>query len=180
MVGGKNCPGEDVNARIAAVIDQDPQLQSAIQSIDAIEWPGVSQPAKTWPASPLTGTEQWVQVGALVRTLFPTRLQDHQDDLDRSLASIFENDDLSREDKVAAAGRERARYAAALAADGEVLIGALKDALEKGAKKGAPAAVGLCANAPSLGGCDGTDVTRDVVAFLKEDKKFIKATAALR
>jgi len=180
MVGGKDCPGEDVNARIAAAIDQDSTLQAAIESINAIEWPAVSKPTKTWTPTPLTGTEQWVQVGALVRTLFPDRLQDHQDDLDRSLAAIFEDDARSREDKIAAAQTERTRYAASLAADGEVLFAALEEALAKAPKKGAPATVGLCANAPSLGGCEGSDVTREVVAFLKNDKKFAKATASLQ
>ena len=180
MVGGKDCPGKDVNARIASVIDQDTTLQAAISSIDAIEWPTVSQPSKTWPASPLTGTEQWVQVGALFRALFPDRLQDHQDDLDRSLAGIFENDELSREDKISAAKDQRERYATALAADGDVLFDALEEALTKGAKKGAPKSVGLCANAPSLGGCEGEDVTRDVLTFLGTDKRFTKATASLR
>ena len=180
MVGGKDCPGEDANARIAAEIDKDDALKSAIASINAIAWPEVTQPSKTWPAVSLTGTEQWVQVGALFRALFPERLQDHQDDLDRALASIFENDELSKEDKIAAADLKRKAYAAALAADGDILLVALQQSLEKGAKKGAPASVGLCANAPSLGGCEGTDATRAVVAFVKDDKKFAKATAGLQ
>jgi hypothetical protein len=180
MVGGKDCPGEDANARIAAAIDQDEALQAAIRSIDAIEWPAVSEPSRTCSVVPLTGTEQWIQVGALVGALFPTRLQNHQDDLDRSLAKIMEDDSRSREDMLDAAEAERARYGAALAADGEIIFTALQLALEKGAKKGAPASVGLCPNAPSLGGCTGTDVTREVVTFLKADKKFSKATAALQ
>lgn len=180
MVGGKNCPGEDANARIASAIDADPALQAAIASIGAIDWPIVSTPNRTWPVVALTGTDQWVQVGALLSALFPDRLQDHQDDLDRALSAILEDDSRSKEDQLAAAEVERQKYADALAADGAVIFAAMRDSLEKGAKKGAPAAVGLCANAPALGGCPGEDVTKAVVGFLRDDKKFVKATYGLR
>ncbi len=180
MVGGKNCPGKDVNARIAAKIDQDKQLQAAIASIDGIEWPAVTVASRTWAPVPLTGSESWVQVGALVRTLMPDRLQDHQDNLDRALSKILEDESRSKEDRLADAKVEWKKYADALAADGQVLFTAMQEALEKGAKKGAPTSVGLCANAPTLGGCEGTDVTRDVVDFLRNDKKFQKAAAALK
>ena len=179
MVGGKNCPGDDANARLAAIIDTDPQLKKAIASIDGIAWPDVSEPSRTWEVVPLTGSASWVQAGVVVRVLLKARLEVHQDNLDRALTAILEDDSRSREDKLAAAKKERAKYADALAADGKVLFAAMKTALEKGAKKGAPADVGLCANAPSLGGCAGTDVTRDVVGFLQADKKFGNALAAL-
>lgn len=179
MVGGKNCPGEDANARIAAAIDQDATLQAAIQSIGAIEWPGVSEPRKEWAVVPLTGSENWVQAGALVRALVPARLETHLDDFDRALSKVLEDDSRSEDERLAEAKAARARYTEALAADGAVLFEAMTVSLEKGAKKGAPARVGLCANAPVLGGCAGTDVTRDVVGFLRNDKKFQKAAAAL-
>lgn len=180
MVGGKNCPGEDANARLAAAIDSDASLQAAIRSIGEVPWPAVSEPSKSWPVVPLTGSGQWVQTGALIRALFPERLQRHQDRLDRALAAISEDESLSAEARLEAAQAERAVYASALAADGKVLFPALTAALEKGAGKGAPEEVGLCANAPSIGGCPGTDVTREVVGFLRDNKKFLKATASLQ
>ena len=88
MVGRKDCPGEDANARIAAAIDQDPSLKKAVASIDSVPWPEVSEPSRTWPVSPLTGTASWVQAGALMKKLFPERLQQHQDALDRKLVDL--------------------------------------------------------------------------------------------
>jgi len=180
MVGGKNCPSDDVNARIAAAIDKDAVLKKAVASIDAIPWPEVSEPSRTWPVVPLLGSSNWVQAGALLKKLFPARLQKHQDDLDRGLADLEEAIAAGDADALETAKRHRASYEAALAADGDILFAAMAEALEKGAKKGAPTDVGLCANAPSIGGCEGTDVTREVLRFLSEDKRFIKATAALR
>jgi len=180
MVGRKDCPGEDANARIAAAIDQDAALMKAVTSIDAVPWPEVSTPSRTWPVAPITGTSNWVQAGALLKKLFPERLQQHQDDLDRKLVDLEDAIAAGDEAALASAREHRAAYDAALAADGEVLFAAITLALEKGAKKGAPTDVGLCANAPSLGGCEGNDITRDVLGFLAEDKRFVKATAALR
>ena len=179
MVGRKDCPGEDANARIAAAIDQDADLKKAVASIDAVPWPEVSEPSRTWPAAPLTGTASWVQAGALMKTLFPERLQHHQDNLDRELVDLEDAIAAGDDSALKTAQQHRAAYEAALAADGDLLFAAITEALAK-AKKGVSTELGLCANAPSLGGCEGTDVTREVVGFLAEDKRFIKATAALR
>ncbi len=180
MVGRKDCPGKDMNGEIAGQIDKDPALQKAVQSIADVPWPAVSHPSQQWPVVPVTGSENWVQIGALMRTLFPARVELHQDNLDRALEPLEDGLAAGDQGALTKAAQHRADYYAALAADGAVIAAALRASLEKGAKKGAPAAVGLCANPPSLGGCAGKDVTRETLQFLQADAKFEKATATLR
>ena len=47
--------------------------------------------------------------------------------------------------------------------------------LERGAKKGSvPASIGYCGNPDGLGGCSGKDVTKEVLAWIQQDKKLQK------
>lgn len=181
LVGGKNCPGDDRNAALAAVIDKDPKLAKAVAEINAVPWPEVSTPQKQWPVVPLTGTKTWVRADTLLTKLAPERLQVHQDNLDRKLAPLDEAISSGDADAIETAKGLRDAYAAALAKDGAVLLAAAKASLEKGAKKGkAPAEVGVCANPSALGGCPGEDATKAVLRFLRDDKRFNAAVSGLR
>lgn len=176
--GGKPpCPGEDLSAAIAEKIDQDAALKRALAEINAVPWPEVSAPAKVWPAVPLTGDRAWVNLGALAEATIGRRIRQHQEALEAALEPLAPRLSAGEAGALAEAKALRAAYEAKLAADGEVLKAALKVTLEK--TKGAPSAVGLCANAPALGGCAGDDQTRAVIALLADNKTWQKATAAL-
>jgi len=180
MPGGNKspCPGEDLSAAIAAKIDLDPKLKSALTDINAVPWPEVSTPKQEWAPLALTGTAAWVNLGAVAEATIGRRIAQHRAELEGALEPLSPR--LSAGDAAALAEAKalRAAYEAKLSADGKVLKDALKVTLEK--TKGAPSGVGLCANAPVLGGCAGEDRTREVIALLADNKTWQKATAALQ
>ena len=169
MVGAaKDCPGDDLNAAIAARMDADLALGRVVQEISAVPWPAQTNPARTWAPAPLTGTAGWANAAVLGEKLLAAKLEAHEDALDRALSLL----DLSGGDPAAveAAKGHRARYEAAVAAEGDALWALAAAALQKAERGGGPKAVGLCANPPSFGGCEGPDLTKEVLQVLSADK----------
>ena len=176
MMHRTTCTGEDLNGPLAKALDVDGQLGRELTSILSIDWPSISVEPKAQPVVALTGTTRWVDLATLGRSFLAARLAARLDAFERELAPL--EDALAAKDPAAikAAGAKKATYLAALGADGAVLRAAVAEALKA---KGAPAAVGVCANPKTLGGCDGEDVTLAVVTLLKADKKFGKAITSV-
>ncbi|MFN7147723.1 MAG: hypothetical protein ACK4YP_28395, partial [Myxococcota bacterium] len=177
MMGRKDCPGEDLNARLAGAIDQDATLKKALADIASVEWPTVEVPRGAQPVAPLTGTTRWIAGGDVAEKLIGARLTDKREALEAELERMLPEEPSN--DDVKAAQAKKDAYLAALGKDGEVLRAALTAALGRAEKKGGPAQVGWCANPVELGGCPGDDVTARVLETLAKDKKFAKDIAGL-
>ena len=174
MLMGKSpkCPGTDVSAKLAASMDQDPKLIAAIAEILTIEWPAIEVKGTQQVASALTGTERSVDAASVARKLQKEALAALDDERDVGLEQLSE-DLESTDPKVQAAAIEKAAAIRTEWRTQTQKIGTkvrvdLTKLLTKAAKKGGPAAVAICANPASLGGCGVPDVTRDVVALLAE------------
>ncbi len=175
--GKPPCPGVDLSADLAAAIDKDTVLKAKITELNALPWPEVSSPSRSWPVLPLTGTTGWISLGAAAEALIPERINLRQAVLEQQLAPLEERIAAGDAAALAEAQKHRAAYDQALAGDGRALKAALKVSLEK--TKGAPA-VGICPSAPALGGCAGPDLTREVLALLQDNKTWEKASSDLR
>lgn len=178
MGRGRSCEGEDLSAALARRMDQDAQLASDVAEINAVPWPTVQVDGAEQPVIPLTGSGSWFSLATVARTLWRDRLIERGDDLDRQLAPI--DDELAAGDEAALASAQEARaaYDSALAADGEVLLALIQQALEKKAKKGGDD-VGACINPSTLGGCAGQDRTGEILDLLQGDRRLLKGLARL-
>lgn len=173
------CAGEDRNAPLAARIDADPELQSFLEEMAEVPWPSIAVTARTWTAVAVTGTEQWLEAEALTGKLANTALARHNGALEEALDPLYEGLEGGDADAVTQGAAARAAYAAAVASDGTILLDAMQASLAKGAKKGGPAAVGVCPVPAALGGCEGAPSTKAILGALLTDKKFLKATAGI-
>jgi hypothetical protein len=69
----------------------------------------------------------------------------------------------------------RAIYLERLSADGEVLFTTLQKYVAKRGKRNPVVnSFGFCGNVEELGGCQGTDVTEDIISILKSDRYWAK------
>ncbi|MBL8614704.1 MAG: hypothetical protein JNM72_03745 [Deltaproteobacteria bacterium] len=175
--GKPPCPGVDLSADLAAAIDNDPVLKAKITELNALPWPEVSSPSRSWPIIPLTGATGWINLGAAAEALIPERIKLRQAVLEQQLAPLEARIAAGDAAALAEAQKHRAAYDQALAGDGRALKAALKVSIEK--TKGAPA-VGICPSGPALGGCAGPDLTREVLGLLKDNKTWEKASSDLR
>jgi hypothetical protein len=169
---GPRCPGVDVSGRIAARIDQDPELQAAIAEILSLDWPSVRVEGTAQSPLPLTGTERSVDVASLLRTVQGEELRALDDARDIAIEEL--SDDLDGEDReakeaaVKQAAAARATWARGVAALGTRTRATARKALDKAAKKGGPVAVALCPNPAGLGGCGVPDATAEVLALFRD------------
>ncbi len=173
MARASHCEGTDLNATLARAMDADTELSTAVAEINARPWPDVAITGQPQPVQPLTGTGGWVQLAPLARALWQDRLDRRADDLDRALAPLEDELDAGDPAALADATEQRASYEAALAADGEVLLALVAEALDRNARKGG-ADVGFCVNPALLGGCPGTDRTDEIIALLSGDRRVLK------
>jgi hypothetical protein len=165
---GAGCPGRDLSPALAAAVDADLALKKEIDSILAVEWPSVTVAGDTRQATPVTGEKRWVNAAKIARTLGAEALRDAETERDAAIEALDleAEDEGERRDAIARAEVARRQWASKLAGLGVADRARLKKALEKAAKKGGPAEVGLCANPAGLGGCSGEDVTASVVGLL--------------
>lgn len=179
MMGrSRSCEGKDLNAALARAIDQDAQLQAEVAEINAVPWPEVEIQGAEQPVVPLTGSGGWFSLATVARSLWSSRLVDRSDDLDRELAPIDDEIEAGEASALARAQEARAGYESALAADGEVLLALLQEALAKKAKKGGDD-LGACINPVELGGCPGPDRTAEVLGLVGADRRLRKGLDAL-
>ena len=173
------CEGEDLNGKIAAALDQDAQLKAALDEIRGLVWPDLVIEKKQWAVVALTGMERTVDLAALAKALFAEQLQARQKGLEAAVAPLEEGIDARDPEAIAKAGALKDAWRLELGVDGVGWQGMLKEALARLEKKGGPVSVGLCGNPALTGGCPGTDVTKQVIELLREDKKFLKATGGI-
>ncbi|MCB9743283.1 MAG: hypothetical protein H6741_07605 [Alphaproteobacteria bacterium] len=168
--GTKSCEGEDLNARIAGIMDEDPELNAAVDEILSIEWPEIAAAPAAQAPVPLRGGGGWVQLAPLAERLIGPRLDAHAAALEAELSPLERGIETGDAEAMAQAQAARDRYEAAIAAEGERLFAAL----DKRAKK-LKLDFDLCANPAGLGGCTGEDLSEAILPQLVADKKLVKA-----
>ncbi len=173
--GATACPGEDRNGALARRIDADAELSKAVAAINAVPFPEVGVEPKTWAPATVTGAARWFDVATVARKAAGPALERDAQALEAALAPLESGIDAGDAAAVAEAERARAAYEAALATHGAALLEAAAKALDKAGLSD----VGACPNPASLGGCAGADATKDVLAALLADKKFVKVAEGL-
>ena len=176
--GRKPCVGQDLNPALAALLDADASLKAEITAANALPWPEIRLGGAAQAPIALTGSGGHVQLAPVARGLWAERLTDRADDLDRALEPLEDALDAGDAAALAQAQEHRAAYDRKLAADGQVLLPLLGEALDR-LKGDAGADVGLCVNPAGLGGCTGVDRTAELLPMLLADKKLRKALASL-
>jgi hypothetical protein len=169
------CLGEDLNAALAARVDEDAALTAAVDEIVARAWPAVTVAAE--PRPPVGGGERWLSVRDLMVAGARARLRaidDQDDELRAPVEAKLEDGATAAQVAAMAPEVERIEQqtAAARAALAAPVIAAADVAFAKW--KGEPA-TGWCANPAALGGCTGTNASRELVGRLVDDKKVAKS-----
>ncbi len=180
LMGRSQCQGTDLAPAIGKAMDSDADLLEDVDEIIALEWPSFEVEGRAQPVVPITGVGAHIDLSALTHALVGDSIAEtkarHAAALEEIEADLEEGETLS----IRTAALEKAQdyreiYERDLAAIGETLFEAVEVSLGRLQKKGAPAAVGVCANPQSLGGCTGEDVTETVLPLLLADKKLLKA-----
>ncbi|MFK7926957.1 MAG: hypothetical protein AB8H79_02120 [Myxococcota bacterium] len=176
MERNPECKGDALSAGIAASIDEDDTLKTAISEILALEWPTV-RPAPE-PQSPVGTSTRWVAVQPWFRSVAKPGLKriDQADESGRlEFEAALENKTSPDAMKgMLADARELTRKtAAARARLASPVLAAVDGWNAKKGKKNLD--VSWCANPEALGGCAGDDATRNIGSQLAADKKVLKA-----
>lgn len=167
--GGTRCEGADLNATLAATMDKDPALTAAVDEILSIEWPGFTLEKTPRQAIALSGDATIIYLAPLADALIGGELARLDEALEAELEPLYEPIDSGDEAALKAAEEARARYEAAMAAEGAKLLAAL----DKRAGK-LVGELALCPNPVELGGCPGTAADDAVTRKLKADRKLAK------
>ncbi len=175
MAGGgpQTCPGADVSADLAASMDANADLTGVVDQLLAEPWPEVKLGSAGQLVVPFVGVDGYVRVAVLAEALMGSRIEALEEGLDRDLSDLdraLGQGGVEAQAALEEAEARRLRHEADLAREGQRLLGAIEKPL---GKKGLE--VGLCANPPALGGCEGQDRTREVLEALRDDKKVLKA-----
>ncbi len=182
LLGRNSCLGTELNPIIGAAMDQDAELQAAVDEILELSWPTFSVQGRAQPVVPITGIGSYIVLDELVRVLaaapvggiqarFQSALEEVEADLEEGETPGIRQQALVRGQAL------REDYEHRLATYGERLFGAVQASLLRREKRGGPTAVGICANPAGLGGCPGTDVTAIALPLLESDKKLQRALA---
>lgn len=171
------CPGADLNAELAAAMDADPALVSAIDALLAREWPTLST---DFTPRPVIGEgSRALDVGRVFRSAGADALRSiTQQDEDARLplqAALEQDADEATLARLAEQGRAiTARTAAARAAWAAPVLTAMQGALATWTKRGEPATA-WCATPQAVGGCDTPDATSELLDRLLAEPKVKKA-----
>lgn len=166
MGGGPKCEGEDLSEQLAQTLDADPDLNGVVDQLLGESWPVVGLEGQTWDPVALSGTGNYIRIAPLAEALLADQLAALDAQLERDMRPLAM--EMADPSVAAKATRLRQAYEADVAALGDTLF----DAIAKAAKD---ADLGLCANPPSLGGCNGQDVSKDQLPVLAQHKKVLKA-----
>lgn len=168
------CVGADLNAAIAAKMDEDPVLDTALAEILAIPWPTTQLPVEAMRLEGDAG--QFIDVHTLFRTGAGVALgRIARDDDDARMpfeAAIEAGADVAALKTQVDAARQ---ITLATAAKRAALAAPVLDAARASLTKSRAPATGWCAQPAILGGCVGEDVTEAMVPKLLADKKVAKA-----
>ena len=175
MGAAPKCDGTSFSKTLAKTMDEDEALQEAISSINSVPWPSVNISAESMPIVEVTGSSGYINLHTFIEQMMNQRMQEHQHWLEIQNYSLIEGIESGDKAAIKKAEENRTLYLKRLSADGEVLFVALqKYADKRGKKSPIVASVGFCGNIEALGGCQGTDVTDEVISMLKSDRYWVK------
>jgi hypothetical protein len=182
MMGRSQCEGTDLAPIIGEHMDGDAELAADVEEILSLEWPSFTIEGRAQPVIPVTGVGSYVDLQALTGALLSDRIAEakarHASAIEDIEADLEEGDTQAVRDAALEKAKDfRELYEKDLSEIGEGFFDAVSSSLDRLQKKGAPAAVGVCANPQGLGGCSGQDVTDTVIPLLVADKKLAKALA---
>ena len=169
-----DCTGENLNEAIATAMDADEELGAALGDILGREWPEVTLEPE--PVAPVgEGMDRYVSVRGLVSAVAGKRLKAIAAEDDRMREEIQAA--LEQDDPDTNALRTRVAEIEQVTADargdlGKTVFDVASWRMERW--KNGEGFVGWCAAPELLGGCEGTEVTSEVVGRLQGDKKFGK------
>lgn len=173
----KQCDGKDLNPQLAKKLDASKALTDVVDQLTSEPWPSVQVQGTEQAVLPWIGSQDYINL-ALVDRALSERMKDFNQALDDELLPLEDAlADTKTEDGKAALAKAdalRETYESDVAGWGNTLLGLIEKPLDK---KGLE--LGLCANPESLGGCVGTDRTKEAIEILKADKKVQKALSAL-
>ncbi len=180
LMGRSQCTGTDLAPQIGQAMDSDTELMEDVDEIIALEWPSFELSGRTQPVIPVTGVGAFVDLTTLSDALIGNRITEAKARHAEALEAIEADLEEGETQAIRAAALEKAKdyralYEKDLAELGETMFAAVEASLLRLQKKGAPAAVGVCANPEGFGGCTGEDVTETVIPLLLGDKKLNKA-----
>ncbi len=180
LMGRSQCEGTDLAPIIGQHMDGDAELMDDVDEIIALPWPSFELQGRAQPVIPITGVGSYLDLDALTDALLRDAIAQskarHAEALEAVEADLEEGDTQAvRSAALEKAQDYRALYERDMAQLGEGFLDSIQASLLRLQKKGAPAAVGVCANPQGLGGCSGEDVTEAVLPLLLADKKLLKA-----
>ena len=175
MGAAPKCDGTSFSTQLAKSMDNDPTLQAAIESINAIPWPEAKVTLQSMPIVEITGAAAYIDLNTFVRQMMGERMKEHQRWLEQQNDALVEGLETGDKEAFKKAEQNRVLYLDRLSTDGQVLFEALqKYAAKRGKKNPVVQSIGFCGNLEELGGCEGTDATNEVIALLKSDRHWIK------
>ena len=169
------CDGQSLDKDIASRIDQDQLLKTALNEINALQWPASQVEEKEQAVTPITGADYYIDLYAFSSKFLQASIDDHGNWLEAQTDSIIEGLESGDSAAIKQAEVFRKAYNERIAADGQKLMSTLNMYAVKRVKKNDKlASIGFCGNVQALGGCTGQDVTAEMIQFLSNDKKFLK------
>ena len=175
MGSAPKCDGTSFSKTLAKAMDEDETLQTAIASINAVPWPTENVSSQSMPVVKVTGTDGYINLNTFVDQMMSQRMKEHQQWLEQQNDSLIEGLEMGDKEAFKRAEANRLLYLERLSADGDTLFMALqKYATKRGKKNPTVSSFGFCGNVDELGGCQGTDVTAEVISILKSDRYWAK------
>ncbi len=168
------CAGRSLNKEIAAIMDKDPVLLAEVEDIFKLKWPTVD--LESAPQKPTVG-KKYIRVHAFIKAVAGDALKEIElrDYNDRRPFYTAINTDKTVEE-LGQLRDDAARVSAATATQrlgvASPFLVVAEAQLQKWAKD--EGEIGWCANPTLLGGCEGEDVTMELVPRLLEVKKIKK------
>ncbi len=174
-----DCKGRDLNDAIAEAMDADETLASTVDEVMDRSWPTVTIDEAPQPPVPAGGGEaidEWILVHDLLVAAAGESLKaitDRDDEAREAIDAALETEgDVDVEALRTQVNQIEQKTGSARAALAAPILDAAEARL---AKKAKGVTIGWCANPRLLGGCQGTDATKDRVALLMSDRKFGKS-----
>lgn len=181
MMGKGGCEGENLNPVLARALDVDPGLQAEVAEILEVPWPDFELQPESRPPIPVTGSEHHAHLGPLADAFLQDRIEAVDAWYAEASSALEPVEETSSGTADPARMEERKalreEYDRKMAEVGDALFEALDTAQKRLEKDGLPPSLGLCANPDSLGGCEGEDVTGEVLPILQDCGRFVKAVS---
>ena len=167
-MGGGKCVGEDISTKISKKLDSNTDLQKSIADVYSREWPAPALPTKQFPVLAITGDEFFISLDVSTQALFGKKMAAYHKWYQTSFEAISEEDPQYKA-KAEALYEELTQK---MQQDKKAIDNAFAVVIKNHKKKDIRYnKLGFCANPVELGGCVGTDITKEALQKLIDNKK---------